>query len=254
MCLISPVQSKLLIQPLVKLESWWNCKKTAKTGKVTAVVAVMSIFKRKRCKLRSASLGNERPSCQKAERATFLQENTRGLQNLSQKLRKGCISKKLASKSEKLELNCTNLMLNSKNTRFDCALVPDPGISSGLFVKNKTVRVLLDSGSCGDLLFIKKGPVNASLLWSGLSLSRGALQTAPLSQTRWVTLKSLLWSTQPAKRYAFSWTVLSTARGNKHHLWPHNRQANRAWSWGEIGLPRDDNNNRQDPPTHEDHC
>jgi hypothetical protein len=31
-------------------------KKTAKTGKVTAVVAVMSIFKRKRCKLRSASL------------------------------------------------------------------------------------------------------------------------------------------------------------------------------------------------------
>ncbi len=33
---------------------------TAKTGKVTAVVAVMSIFKKKRCKLRSASLGNER--------------------------------------------------------------------------------------------------------------------------------------------------------------------------------------------------
>ncbi len=36
---------------------------TAKTGKVTAVVAVMSIFKRKKCKLRSAILGNERPSC-----------------------------------------------------------------------------------------------------------------------------------------------------------------------------------------------
>ncbi len=44
---------------------------TAKTGKVTAVVAVMSIFKKTRCKLRSASLGNERPSCQKAERANF---------------------------------------------------------------------------------------------------------------------------------------------------------------------------------------
>jgi hypothetical protein len=38
---------------------------------VTAVVAVMSIFKRKRCKLQSASLGNERPSRQKAERAIF---------------------------------------------------------------------------------------------------------------------------------------------------------------------------------------
>jgi hypothetical protein len=73
-------------------------KETAKTGKVTAVVAVMSIFKRKKCKLRSAILGNERPSCQKAERANFLQENTRGLQNLSQKLRKGWIPKKLVPK------------------------------------------------------------------------------------------------------------------------------------------------------------
>jgi hypothetical protein len=49
-------------------------KETAETGKVTAVVVVMSIFKRKRCKLRSTSLGNERPSHQKAERANFLQE------------------------------------------------------------------------------------------------------------------------------------------------------------------------------------
>jgi hypothetical protein len=73
-------------------------KETAKTGKVTAVVAVMSIFKRKRCKLRSTSLGNERPSRQKTERADLSQENTRGLQNLSQKSRKGWIPKKLASK------------------------------------------------------------------------------------------------------------------------------------------------------------
>jgi hypothetical protein len=87
---------------------------TTKTGKVTAVVAVMSIFKKKRCKLRSTSLGNERPSRQKAERANFLEENTRGSRSLSQKLRKGLILKKLAPKSKKLELNCTNLMLNSK--------------------------------------------------------------------------------------------------------------------------------------------
>jgi hypothetical protein len=124
---------------------------------VTAVVVVMSIFKRKRCKLRSASLGNERPSRQKAERAIFLQDNTRGLRNLSQKSRKGRTPKKLASKSKKLELNCTNLMLKSKNIRSDCAIVPVPGVSSGLFVKNKTIRVLLDSGSSGDLLFMKKG-------------------------------------------------------------------------------------------------
>jgi hypothetical protein len=131
-------------------------KETAETGKVTVVVAVMSIFKRTRCELRSASLGNKRPSRQKAERADFLQESTRGSRNLSQELIKGRIPKKLASKSKKLELNCTNLMLNSKNTRSDRAVVPDPGISSGLYVKNKTIRVLLDSGSSGDLLFMKK--------------------------------------------------------------------------------------------------
>ncbi len=63
-------------------------QETAKTGKVTAVVAVMSIFKGKKCKLRSTILGNERPSCQRAERADFLQENSRRLQNLSQKQEK----------------------------------------------------------------------------------------------------------------------------------------------------------------------
>jgi hypothetical protein len=62
--------------------------KTAKTGKVTAVLVVMSIFKKKRRELRSANLGNKRPSCQKAERANFPEENTRGSRNLSQKSRK----------------------------------------------------------------------------------------------------------------------------------------------------------------------
>jgi hypothetical protein len=34
---------------------------------------------------------------------------------------------------------------------------PDLSDSSGLYVKNKTIRVLLDSGSSGDLLFLNKG-------------------------------------------------------------------------------------------------
>jgi hypothetical protein len=107
--------------------------------------------------LQSANIRNKRPSCQKAERANFPEENTRGSRSFSQKLRKGRIPKKLASKSKKLELNCTNLMLNSKKTRSDCAKTPDPSVSSGLYVKNKTIRVLLDSGSSDDLLFMKKG-------------------------------------------------------------------------------------------------
>jgi hypothetical protein len=189
--------------------------KTAKTGKVTAVVAVMSIFSRKRCKLQSANLGNEKPSCQKAERANFPEENTRGSRSPAQKSRKGLIPKKSASKSKKLELNCTNLEINHKNTRLDCAKKPDPSISSRLYVTNKTIRVLLDSGLSGDLLFMKKGPVNAFQLWSGLSLSRGALPMAPLSQTGWATLNSLLWSTWPVRRSAFSRTLLSVSQETK---------------------------------------
>jgi hypothetical protein len=87
----------------------------------------------------------------------FWRKNTRGLRSLPQKLRKCQIPKKIASKSKKLELNCTNVMLNSKKTCSDCAKKPDPSVSSGLYVKNKTIRVLFDSGSSGDLFFMKKG-------------------------------------------------------------------------------------------------
>jgi hypothetical protein len=93
----------------------------------------------------------------KAERVNFPEENTRGSRSLSQKWRKGRIPKKLVHKSKKLELNCTNLKLNSKNTCSGCAKMHDPSISSGLYVKNKTTRALLDSGSSGDLLCMKKG-------------------------------------------------------------------------------------------------
>jgi hypothetical protein len=104
-------------------------------------------------KLRSANLGNERPSCQKAERANFPEENTSGLRSPCQKSRKGPIPKKLVPKSKQLELNCTNSMLKIHAQiapkRLIQVLAPD-------YVKNKTIRVLLDSGSSGDLLFMKK--------------------------------------------------------------------------------------------------
>ncbi len=186
-CLISTVQLKSPIQPLVKLLRLMKLQlKLQKTGKVTAVVAVMWFFRKKRCKLRSAYLRNEKSSRQKAERADFPEENTHWLRSLSQKLREGRIPKKLAPKLKKLELNRTNLVLNSKKTRSDCTKMPDPGVSSGLKVKNKTIRVLLDSGSSGDILFMKKGSSKCiSVVWSRLSLSRGALPMAPSSQTRW---------------------------------------------------------------------
>jgi hypothetical protein len=54
---------------------------TAKTRNVTAVVAMMSVFSEKRCKLWSAYCGHDKPSCQKAERANFLEVNSRGSRN-----------------------------------------------------------------------------------------------------------------------------------------------------------------------------
>ncbi len=72
------------------------------------------------------------------------------------KMRKGRIPKKLAPNSKKLELNSTNSVLNSKNTRSNHAVEPDLSDSSELYVKNKIIRVLLDSGLSGDLLFLKK--------------------------------------------------------------------------------------------------
>jgi hypothetical protein len=149
---------------------------TAKTGKVAAVVAGMSIFCKKKCKSRIANCRNEELSHQKVESARIKKpflENEKRL-----------VTKKLASKSKKLELNSTNLKLKSKKTQSDRAKKPDPSISNRLKVKNKTIRVLLHSRSSGDLLFRKKGPVNTSPLCRELSLSRGALPMAPSSQTR----------------------------------------------------------------------
>jgi hypothetical protein len=144
----------------------------------------MSILSEKICKLRSANLGNEKPSCQKAESANIPEENSCESSSLSQKSRKCQILKKLVPKSKKLELNCTNLKLNSKKTRSDYTKTPDPSVSSGLYVKNKTIRVLLDSGSSGDLLFMKKGSSKCiSVVKRVVPHSHEALPMAPLSQT-----------------------------------------------------------------------
>ncbi len=64
-------------------------------------------------------------------------------------------SKKLAPDLKKLDLNSTTLK-HVKTCPKMCQK-PDPSMSYGLKVKNKTIRVLLDSGSSGDLLFVKKG-------------------------------------------------------------------------------------------------
>ncbi len=143
----------------------------------------------------------------KSRKSQFLEQNTRESRSLSQKSSKGWIPKKSAPKLKKLKLNYTNLMLNSKNTCSDCAKVPDPSISSGLYVKNKTIRVLLDSGSGGDLLFMKKGSskcisVVKRVVPQSWSTSNGTFITDKVGN-----IEISLWSTWPARKSTFSQTL-----------------------------------------------
>jgi hypothetical protein len=63
-----------------------------------------------------------------------------------------------------------------------------------LLVKKKTIRVLLDTGLSGDLLFMET-LLNALLLQEGQFKSHGEFTKAPSRQPRWVALNSPLWST-----------------------------------------------------------
>ena len=62
-----------------------------------------------------------------------------------------------ALNSKKLALNEPNLKQKPAKSRTNCPAGHDKGASKKLIVKNKTIRVLLDSESSGDLLFMKKG-------------------------------------------------------------------------------------------------
>jgi hypothetical protein len=92
----------------------------SKTGKVTAVVAILKIF--------GENLNNSRYAN----------------------------PKKLLNKPTKW-LNLKKKALNGpkKHLKGLCESIDDA--SKGILVKQKTIRVLLDTGSSGDLLFIKKG-------------------------------------------------------------------------------------------------
>jgi hypothetical protein len=58
---------------------------TEKTGKVTAVVAVMSIFWKNKCKLQRKNLGDEKLSGQKPESADFPEENCQNQESFCKK-------------------------------------------------------------------------------------------------------------------------------------------------------------------------
>jgi hypothetical protein len=76
----------------------------------------------------------------------------------------------------------------SNNLAIDCSKVSPTGtseshddISTSLKVKTKTIRVLLDTGSSGDLLFVERGrldiPIAKRAVPQSWNTSNGTLQT-----------------------------------------------------------------------------
>jgi hypothetical protein len=68
-----------------------------------------------------------------------------------------CKNQAFGPDSKNLGLNQTNLKQKNAKSGLTCTTKYEKGASKGLIAKNKSIRVLLNSGSSGDLLFMKKG-------------------------------------------------------------------------------------------------
>jgi len=128
----------------------------SKTGKVTAVVAVMYLSKDKLCNLRNAKRKPLAKDCQ--------------------------ISASKSKKSKRLARICQKVALrddlekgHGKSSQTGTSESHDV-ISTGLKVKTKTRRVLLDTGSSGDLLFMQKVKIDIPIVKRAVPQS-GTFQT-----------------------------------------------------------------------------
>jgi len=116
----------------------------SKTGKVTAVVAVMYLSKDKICNSQSAKRKPLAKNCQKSA-------------NKSKK------SKHLARIRQNVALRDDLAKDRGKASQTGTSESHDD-VSTSLKVKTKMIRVLLDTGSSGDLLFIQKGKIDIPIV------------------------------------------------------------------------------------------
>jgi hypothetical protein len=122
----------------------------AKTGKVTVVVLVMHLYGN--TKIRSIN-DNAKTSAKKT---------------------------KLESKSKKLDLNRSKKSLKEAD-------LPPKDSSERLIVKHKTIRVLLDTGSSGDIFFLEKEsnkyiPIKSRVVQESWSTSNGTFKTKKVGE------------------------------------------------------------------------
>jgi hypothetical protein len=86
------------------------------------------------------------------------------------------------SANPEILLNKPNKWLNPKKKHLKRLYEPDNDASKRLLVKQKTIRVLLDTGSSGDLLFMAKGsqkyiPTTKRVVPQSWGTSNGTFQT-----------------------------------------------------------------------------
>jgi hypothetical protein len=106
---------------------------------------------------------------------------------------------KISAKKAKLGSKSKKIGLNQPKTHLEEVQQPQKDTSERLFVKRKTIRVLLDTGLSGGLLFLEKVSNKYRPIVNRAVLESGALPTAPLRPKSWVTSSSPLWSTLPVK-------------------------------------------------------
>jgi hypothetical protein len=135
----------------------------AETGKVTAVVAVMHLY---------GDTTNR---------------------SISDNAKISASKTKLESKSKKLDLKRSKKGLKE-------AKLPPKHTSNRLVDKHKTIRVLLDTGSSGVLLFLEKGSNKYTPVVRGLFQNHRTLPMAPSKLRRWVKLSLPLLNIQQARR------------------------------------------------------
>ncbi len=116
----------------------------SKTGKVTAVVAVMYLSKDKLCNSRSA-------------KRKLLAKDRQKSANKSEK------SKRLARIRQNVALR-DDLAKNRGKASQTGTSESHNDVSTSLKVITKTIRVLLDTGSSGDLLFMQKGKIDIPIV------------------------------------------------------------------------------------------
>ena len=144
------------------------------------LVAVMYLSKDKLCNSRSA-------------KRKLLAKDRQKLANKSEKL------KHLARICQKVALRDDLEKGRGKASQTGTSESHDD-ISTGLKVKTKTIRVLLDTGSSGDLLFMQKGKIDIPIVKRAVPQS-WTLPMAPSKLRGWATLNCPLWTTPPVKGF-----------------------------------------------------